>query len=169
MAFWSIWKIQKQYILISPLRLFSLKNDALRCPWILCFDLLPLQYTENTELTHHICRFLVYREGKFTTRMVFIQEKFVTFNLIKHHFFTFSLLYLLLLKENSININIFELLTTTRMNLCFKTERIQLWLVRRARLATPFIFGLRFRNKKKCFKFFLMRPTDGKKQCISKL
>ena len=154
MAFWSIWKIQKQYILISPLRPFSLKNDALRCPWILCFDLLPLQYTENTELTNQICRFLVYREGKFTTRMVFIQAKAVTFNHIKHHFFTFSLLYLLLFKENSINLNIFELWTTTRMNLYFKTERIQLWLVLRARLATPFKFGLRFRNNKNSSNFF---------------
>ena len=41
----------------SPLGPFSLKNDAL--PWILCFDLHPLQYTD---LKHHIhiWRFLVY-------------------------------------------------------------------------------------------------------------
>ena len=34
-----------------------LPSKMMRCPWILCFDLLPLQYTD---LTHQIWRFLVY-------------------------------------------------------------------------------------------------------------
>ena len=32
-------------------------SKMMRCPWILCFDLLPMQYTN---LTHEIRRFLVY-------------------------------------------------------------------------------------------------------------
>ena len=32
-------------------------SKIMRCPWILCFDLLPLEYTD---LTHEIWRFLVY-------------------------------------------------------------------------------------------------------------
>ena len=39
----------------APWALFPSK--MLRCPWILCFDLLSLQYTD---LTHQIWRFLVY-------------------------------------------------------------------------------------------------------------
>ena len=41
------WKIRWQYIFPSKM---------MHCPWILCFDLLPLQ---NTDLTHAIWRFLV--------------------------------------------------------------------------------------------------------------
>ena len=47
-GFWSILKIH-------PLGPFLSKK--MRCPWILCFDLLQLQYTD---LTHQIWRFLVY-------------------------------------------------------------------------------------------------------------
>ena len=32
-------------------------SNMMRCPWILCFDLLPVQYTD---LTHQIWWFLVY-------------------------------------------------------------------------------------------------------------
>ena len=39
----------------SPLA--PLPSKMMRCPWILCFDLLPLQYTV---LMHEIWRFLVY-------------------------------------------------------------------------------------------------------------
>ena len=35
----------------------SFPSKMMRCPWILCFDLLPLQYTD---LTHQIWWFLVY-------------------------------------------------------------------------------------------------------------
>ena len=43
------------YSYSTPLGPFPSK--MMRCPWILCFDLLPLQYTD---LTHQIWRFLVY-------------------------------------------------------------------------------------------------------------
>jgi len=42
--------------LFNPLGSFPSK--MMRCPWILCFDLLPLQYTD---LAHQIWRFLVYK------------------------------------------------------------------------------------------------------------
>ena len=48
-------KYNSNIFLIHPLGLFPSK--MMRCPWILCFDLLPLQYTD---LTHQIWRFLVY-------------------------------------------------------------------------------------------------------------
>ena len=43
------------YSYFTPWALFPQK--IMRCPWILCFDLLSLQYTD---LTHEIWRFLVY-------------------------------------------------------------------------------------------------------------
>ena len=52
---WSIWKYNSNIFFFHPLVLFPEK--MMRCPWILCFDLLPLQYTD---LTHEIWRFLVY-------------------------------------------------------------------------------------------------------------
>ena len=55
LAFWSIWKYNSNIFLFNPLGPFPSKT--MRCPWILCFDLLPLQYTD---LTHEILRFLVY-------------------------------------------------------------------------------------------------------------
>ena len=42
-------------LLFPPLGPFPLK--MMRCPWILCFDHLPLQYTD---LTHEIWRFLYF-------------------------------------------------------------------------------------------------------------
>ena len=47
-------KYNRNIFLFHPLGLFSSK--VMRCPWILCFDLLSLQYTD---LTHEIRRFLV--------------------------------------------------------------------------------------------------------------
>ena len=55
LTFWSIWKYNSNIFFFHPLVLFPEK--MMRCPWILCFDLLPLQYTD---LTHEIWRFLVY-------------------------------------------------------------------------------------------------------------
>ena len=48
-------KFNSNIFLFHPLGPFPSKN--MRCPWILCFDLLLLQYTD---LTHEIWRFLVY-------------------------------------------------------------------------------------------------------------
>jgi len=48
-------KYNSNIFLFHPLGPFPTK--MMRCPWILCFDLLPLQYTD---LTHEIWRFLVY-------------------------------------------------------------------------------------------------------------
>ena len=48
-------KYNSNIFLFHPLGPFPSK--MMRCPWILCFDLLPLQYTD---LTHEIWRFLVY-------------------------------------------------------------------------------------------------------------
>ena len=47
-------KYNRNIFLFNPLGPFPSK--MMRCPWILCFDLLPLQYTD---LTHEIWRFLV--------------------------------------------------------------------------------------------------------------
>ena len=48
-------KYNSNKFLFHPLGPFPSK--MIRCPWILCFDLFPLQYTD---LTHEIWRFLVY-------------------------------------------------------------------------------------------------------------
>ena len=48
-------KYNSNIFLFHPLGLFPSKMMC--CPWILCIDLLPLQYTD---LTHEIWRFLVY-------------------------------------------------------------------------------------------------------------
>ena len=48
-------KYNSNIFLFHPMGPFPSK--MMRCPWILCFDLLPLQYTD---LTHDIWRFLVY-------------------------------------------------------------------------------------------------------------
>ena len=47
-------KYNRNIFLFNPLSPFPSK--MMRCPWILCFDLLPLQYTD---LTHEIWRFQV--------------------------------------------------------------------------------------------------------------
>ena len=51
----AIWKIQSNIFLFHPLGPFPSK--MMGCPWILCFDFLPLQYID---LTHQIWRVLVY-------------------------------------------------------------------------------------------------------------
>ena len=48
-------KYNSNIFLFHPLGPFPSK--MMRCPWIFCFDLLPLQYTD---LTHEIWRFLVH-------------------------------------------------------------------------------------------------------------
>ena len=48
-------KYKSNIFLFHPLGPFPSK--MMRCPWILCLDLLPLQYTD---LTYEIWRFLVY-------------------------------------------------------------------------------------------------------------
>ena len=48
-------KYNNNIFLFHPMGPFPSKK--MRCPWILCFDLLPLQYTD---LTYEIWRFLVY-------------------------------------------------------------------------------------------------------------
>ena len=48
-------KYNSNIFLFHPMGPFPSK--MMRCPWILCFDLLPLQYTD---LTHDTWRFLVY-------------------------------------------------------------------------------------------------------------
>ena len=48
-------KYNSNIFLFHPLSSFPSK--MMRCPWTLCFDLLPLQYTD---LTHKIWRFPVY-------------------------------------------------------------------------------------------------------------
>ena len=72
-------KYNSNIFLFHPLGPFPSK--MMRCPWILCFDLLPLQYTD---LTHEIWRFLVY--------IYFLDQRFV----FKHsrflHFYMFFFL-----------------------------------------------------------------------------
>ena len=48
-------KCNSNILLFPPLGPFPSK--MMRCPWILCFYLLPLQYTD---LTHEIWQFMVY-------------------------------------------------------------------------------------------------------------
>ena len=72
-------KYNSNIFLFHPLGPFPSK--MMRYPWILCFDLLPLQYTD---LTHEIWRFLVY--------IYFLDQRFVFKHSRFFHFYMFFFL-----------------------------------------------------------------------------